>query len=160
MKALSTFAMLSLLLLAACRTDKAPTSADSGMPSPTAGEDTTVAPDASDAPQQSSPTITPRKPAGDLMFFDLEQGSKGRMYYRGAPFSGSVWMNYERICSCTYSDGGVASYTYYHSGGRVAAVCSPKGKLQECFDVEGLVLTPDSFSRRYPDMRQYIDSTF
>lgn len=160
MKSLFAFVSLAAILLcAACKSEKAP-DADSSATGQAAS--VTSPETSSDAPetQQTSPTVLPPKPAEDMMFVDLEQGAKGLTYYRGHPFSGSAWMNFERVYSCTFANGVATSYTYYHSGGHVAAVCSAKGKVQQCFDYEGVVLTPDSFARRYPDMQRFIDSTF
>lgn len=150
----------AVLFLAACRSEKTP--ADGAPASQQAAGASAVesAPANAEATAQGSATVLPPKPAEDMMFVDLEQGPKGTAYYRGHPFTGSVWMNFDRTYSCSYADGIVASYTYYHSGEHVAAVCTPKGKVQQCFDYEGLTLTPDSFARRYPDMQGFIDSTF
>lgn len=150
----------AVLLLAACRSEKTP-AADA--PASVQDADASAggaAPADAEAAAQGSATVLPPKPAEDLMFVDLEQGPKGMAYYRGHPFTGSVWMSFDRVYSCTYADGVVVSYTYFHSGGHVAAICSPKGKVQQCFDYEGLTLTPDSFARRYPDMQHFIDGTF
>lgn len=150
----------AMLLLAACRSETAPTESAPASEQATdasAGEVTSAA-DA--APSQGSSTVLPPKPAEDLMFVDLERGAKGKAFYRGHPFSGSVWMDFEHTYSCTFDDGVATAYTYYHSGGRVAAVCTPQGRAKQCFDYEGQALTPDSFARRYPDMQRFIDSSF
>lgn len=154
---LASFA--TILLFAACQSEKT-SDADSSAAEQTAGAASTETASEPLATQQGSSTILPPKPAEDMMFMDLEQGAKGLVYYRGHPFSGSVWMNFERVYSCTFADGVATSYTFYHSGGHVAALCSAKGKVQQCFDYEGIVLAPDSFARRYPDMQRFISSTF
>lgn len=149
----------AIVLLAACRSEKTPADdapASEQTVDASAGDD---APADAEATAQGSTTVLPPKPADDLMAVDLEMGGKGLAYYRGHPFTGSVWMNFDRTYSCTYADGVAVTYTFYHSGGHVAAVCSAKGRLQQCFDYEGLTLTPDSFARRYPDMQGFIDST-
>lgn len=150
----------AVLLLAACRSEKTPAEGAPASGQAAGASEGEGAPADAEAATQGSATVLPPKPAEDMMFVDLEPGPKGMAYYRGHPFTGSVWMNFDRTYSCTYADGVAASYTYYHSGEHVAAVCSPKGKVLQCFDYEGLMLTPDSFARRYPDMQGFIDSMF
>lgn len=146
-----------MILVGACRSEKGP-AADTPATVQADGAAESASVPAATAEEGHS-TVLPPKPAEDLMFIDLEQGPKGMMYYRGHAFSGSVWMNFDRTYSCTYADGVATAYTYYHSGDHVAAVCSAQGRVKRCYDYEGLVLPPDSFARRYPDMQRFIEST-